>query len=62
MFLPVLGYVDPGVGATLMQLSVAGVAGVAAIVKLRWHSIKRVFRKGEETPAETDQRDDIPVE
>ena len=62
MFLPVLGYVDPGVGATLMQLSIAGVAGVAAIVKLRWHSIKRVFRKGEASVPEAEQRDDLPVE
>lgn len=59
---PVFGYVDPGVGATLMQLSVAGVAGVAAIVKLRWHSIKRVFGKGEESPAAVEERDDLPVE
>ena len=62
MFLPVLGYVDPGVGATLMQLSIAGVAGVAAIVKLRWHSIKRVFRKGEEPVEESEERRDLPVE
>lgn len=62
MFLPVFGYVDPGVGATLLQLSIAGVAGVAAIFKWRWHRIKRVFRKGDELPADVEARDDVPIE
>ena len=47
-----LGYVDPGVGATLAQLALAGTAGIVAAGRLR---LRRLRRKT--TPAEdSDER------
>lgn len=34
-------YLDPGIGATLAQLAIAGTAGIAAAAKLRMNRIKR---------------------
>ena len=39
----IIGYVDPGTGATLMQLVLAGTVGIGAIIKLKWHSIRSLF-------------------
>lgn len=36
-----IAYVDPGIGATLAQLAVAGTAGVVAAAKLRMNRFKR---------------------
>lgn len=36
-------YVDPGTGATLTQLLLAGSVGIAAVLKLKWHSIRNLF-------------------
>ena len=44
-----LAYVDPAAGATLMQLALAGTVGVAAVVKMKWQSIKSVFVRSEDT-------------
>ncbi len=38
---PVFAYLDPGTGATLVQLALAGTAGIAAAGKLRMNKIKR---------------------
>lgn len=38
---PFVAYVDPGVGATLAQLAVAGTAGIIAAGKLRMNKLKR---------------------
>ena len=38
---PLLAYLDPGTGATLVQLALAGTAGVAAAAKLRMNRLKR---------------------
>ena len=51
----VFGYVDPGVGATVLQLALAGTVGIGALVKLRWQSIKKALGRGGEpvtTPEE----------
>ena len=40
-----LGYIDPGTGATITQLLLAGTVGVAAVVKLKWHSIRSFFSR-----------------
>ena len=45
---PVLAYVDPGIGATLAQLAVAGTAGIGAIGKLRMNKIKRRIGRNEQ--------------
>lgn len=48
MLRTVIAYVDPGIGATALQLVLAGTVGIGALVKLRWQSIKRAFGKGDE--------------
>jgi len=40
-----VGYVDPGTGATIMQLVLAGTVGIGAIVRLKWNSIHSLFRR-----------------
>lgn len=50
---PLLAYLDPGTGATLVQLALAGTAGVAAAAKLRMNRLKR--RGANEDPAENEQ-------
>jgi hypothetical protein len=41
MIKPIVMYLDPGTGATLVQLALAGTAGIAAAGKLRMNKIKR---------------------
>lgn len=49
MIEPFFSYLDPGTGATLAQLALAGTAGLAAFGKLRMNRIKaRLGRKQEE--------------
>ena len=52
MIEPLLLYLDPGTGATLVQLALAGTAGIAAAGKLRMNKIKR--RLAREAEAEAD--------
>ncbi len=40
---PIFAYLDPGSTATILQLTIAGTAGIAAIFKLKWNSIKGFF-------------------
>ena len=53
MFRTVLAYVDPGVGATVLQLALAGTVGVGALVKLRWRSIKKALGREEDASTAT---------
>lgn len=49
-----LAYVDPGVGATVMQLVLAGAVGIGALIKLRWDKVKSLFsRDADEEAVET---------
>lgn len=41
MIKPFFAYLDPGTGATIVQLALAGTAGIAAAGKLRMNKIKR---------------------
>jgi hypothetical protein len=43
------GYIDPAAGATIMQLIVAGTVGIGAVVKLKWHTIRKVFVRSNAT-------------
>lgn len=43
----IFGYIDPAVGATIMQLVVAGFVGIGAVVRLKWQSIRGFFGRGE---------------
>ena len=45
--IPFLAYIDPGVGATVIQLVLVGVVGIGALVKLRWQQIKRFVNRRE---------------
>ena len=36
-------YLDPGTGSIIVQLLAAGLVGVAAILKLYWHTIRTFF-------------------
>ena len=49
-----LAYLDPGTGATLMQLFLAGTAGIAAAAKLRFRRGKEVAMDQDGTVAERD--------
>ncbi len=46
-------YLDPGASSIIVQVLIAGVVGVAAIVKLYWHRIKQLFgrKRADETGA-----------
>jgi hypothetical protein len=50
-------YIDPGTGATLTQLLLAGTVGIGAIVKLKWNSIRALFSRSHtaETSAGTSE-------
>lgn len=41
----IFGYIDAGTGSLIIQVLVAGFAGIAAFVKFRWGSIKGRFSK-----------------
>jgi hypothetical protein len=38
--LPLVAYIDVGIGGLLMQLLLGGVAGLAAFARLKWKSIR----------------------
>lgn len=42
-------YLDPGAGSIVIQAIVAGVLGVATVVKLYWSKIKGLFRGRSDT-------------
>ena len=47
-------YIDPSAGGMLVQLLLAGTAGVAVLGKLFWGRIKRIFGAADSTtPSET---------
>ncbi len=48
---PVIAYLDPGTGATLVQLALAGTAGIAGLTKLKMNKLRRKA-KTETKPAE----------
>ena len=43
-------YLDPGSGSILIQVLRGGLVGLAAIVKLYWHKLKRIFPGAKRTP------------
>lgn len=42
-------YLDPGAGSIVIQAIVAGVLGVATVLKLYWSKIKGLFRGRSDT-------------
>jgi hypothetical protein len=52
---PILAYLDPGSTATILQLTIAGTAGIAAVAKLKWHRIKSLFSSRTDAVDETEE-------
>ena len=57
---PLLAYLDPGTGATLVQLALAGTAGVAAAAKLRMNRLKRRVAKEDAVENEQTATEEMP--
>lgn len=57
---PLLAYLDPGTGATLVQLALAGTAGIAAATKLRMNRLKRRVSNEEANEAEAEGVEETP--
>lgn len=48
----IFGYIDAGTGSMIIQGIVAGAAGLAALLRFRWASIKGFFsRSSNEEPS-----------
>lgn len=63
MLRPLLAYLDPGSSATILQIVLAGSAGIAAAAKMRMSRIKRRLGKVEETGDDEErQRDSTSAE
>ena len=46
-----LGYTDPGTGSMLVQVAMAGAAGLAVAAKLGWQRTTQLWRKRVDVPA-----------
>jgi hypothetical protein len=51
-------YLDPGSGSFLIQLLIAGVAGVAIAIGAQWSKIKRFFSKKKNESTLENEEDD----
>jgi hypothetical protein len=51
-------YLDPGSGSFLLQLLIAGLAGIGIIIGSQWAKIKRLFGKKKSKPTPEDDGDD----
>lgn len=51
-------YLDAGTGSMLVQMAVAGVAGIAVFAKVFWAKITSPFRRNRSDDAPTTERDD----
>lgn len=51
---PAHAYLDPGMGSLLLQTVIGGIAGLALVLKIYWHRIKRFFFRAE-ISVKTDQ-------
>lgn len=55
MLEPIIAYIDPVAGATIMQLVLAGTIGIGALVKLRWQSIKKALGRADKPSADLEE-------
>ena len=62
MLKPVLLYLDPGTGATLAQIALAGTAGIAAAAKLRMNKLRRKTAVEITTDQDTDGAEEAAEE
>jgi len=51
-------YLDPGSGSFLLQLLIAGLAGIGIAIGASWSKIKRLFKKGKNKTVEDDDVDE----
>ena len=56
----ILLYLDPGSGSFLIQLLIAGLAGLTLAVAVSWTKIKRFFNKKKKVEADDDEDDEQP--
>jgi len=50
---PAYGYLDPGTGSLIVQVTIAAIVGIGTAMKLYWSRIKAVFsRASEADPSE----------
>jgi hypothetical protein len=53
-------YLDPGSGSFLIQLLIAGLAGIGLAIGVSWQRIKRLFNKRKKADTDEDEDDDQP--
>jgi len=53
-------YLDPGSGSFLIQLLIAGLAGIGLAIAVSWQRIKRLFSKKKKAETDEDEDDDKP--
>ncbi|MFQ5964294.1 MAG: hypothetical protein ACE5KZ_08430 [Candidatus Scalinduaceae bacterium] len=51
---PVYAYLDPGSGSMILQILLAGFAGLAVILKLFWHRFLALFGIGKKNKGDTE--------
>jgi hypothetical protein len=51
-------YLDPGSGSFLLQLLIAGIAGLGIAIGASWSKIKKLFKKGKSNTEEDDEESD----
>ena len=49
-------YLDPGTGSMMLQLLVAGLAGLAVALKLQWKRFRGLFRRKQDKLGDTQDR------
>ena len=53
-------YLDPGSGSFLIQLLIAGLAGLGLAIAVSWTRIKRFFSKKKKFEEDNDEDDEQP--
>jgi len=56
----ILLYLDPGSGSFLIQLLIAGLAGIGLAIAVSWARIKRFFSKKKKVDPADDEDDEQP--
>ena len=51
-------YLDPGSGSFLLQLLIAGLAGVGLFIGASWSKLKRFFRRGKKETTQEEEEDE----
>ncbi len=50
-------YLDPGSGSFLLQLLIAGLAGLSIFLGLQWAKVKKLFRKRQDSAQNQDDEE-----